>query len=121
MTPETFFENFAHLVDAPNGVQKLRELILQLAVRGKLVPQDLTDEPAVKLLERIRAEKARLVKEKKIRKADPLPPVTADEAPYELPQGWGWVKLGDISEIERGGSPRQSKTISLMPLMALIG
>lgn len=103
---QTFFDNFAHLADAPNGVQKLRELILQLAVRGKLVPQDLTDEPASKLLERIQAEKARLAKEKSIRKTDSMPPVTADEAPYELPKGWEWVTLGKITEIERGGSPR---------------
>lgn len=100
MTPEAFFENFAYLADAPNGVQKLRELILQLAVRGKLVPQDPTDEPAAKLLERIRAEKARLVKEKKIRKADPLPPVTATDAPYTLPQGWVWVRLADCLEYD---------------------
>jgi type I restriction enzyme S subunit len=94
---ETFFENFAHLADAPNGVQKLRELILQLAVQGKLVPQDPNDEPAAKLLARIRAEKARLVKDKKIRKTDPLLPVTADEAPYELSTGWEWVRLRDVS------------------------
>ena len=85
MNTETFFGNFAHLADAPNGVKKLRELILQLAVRGKLVPQDPIDEPAAKLLERIRAEKARLVKEKKILKVAPLPPISAEEAPYELP------------------------------------
>lgn len=102
MTPETFFENFAHIAEAPNGVKKLRELILQMAVRGTLVPQDSSDEPAAKLLERIRAEKARLVKEKKIRKADPLPPVAADEVPYALPQGWVWVRHGDIIELVSG-------------------
>lgn len=93
MTPETFFENFAHIAEAPNGVKKLRELILQMAVQGKLVPQDPSDEPASKLLERIRAEKARLVKEKKIRKSEPLPPVAADEMPHALPQRWVWVRL----------------------------
>ena len=93
----TFFDNFAELADAPNGVQKLRELILQLAVQGKLVPQDIADEPASKLLERIRAEKARLVKEKKIRKTEPLSPVTADEVPYELPGGWEWVRMSTIA------------------------
>jgi type I restriction enzyme S subunit len=64
MTIDTFFAHFGHLADAPNGVQKLRELILQLAVQGKLVPQDPDDEPASVLLERIEAEKKRLVKEK---------------------------------------------------------
>ena len=106
MTPEQFFADFGHLADAPNGVQKLRGLILQLAVRGKLVEQDPADEPTTSLLERIQAEKARLVKEKKIRKADPMPPVSAEEAPYELPKGWKWVRLGDIcTYIQRGKGP----------------
>jgi len=63
MELETFFEQFELLADAPNGVQKLRQLILQLAVQGKLVPQDPNDEPAEVLLERIEAQKKRLVKE----------------------------------------------------------
>jgi type I restriction enzyme, S subunit len=85
MELETFFEQFELLADAPNGVQKLRELILQLAVQGKLVPQDPNDEPASVLLERIEAEKKRLVKEGKIRKSQPLPPVKTDEVPFSLP------------------------------------
>jgi type I restriction enzyme S subunit len=100
MDRQTFFDNFAHIAEAPNGVKKLRELILQMAVQGKLVPQDSSDEPAAKLLERIREEKARLVKAKKIRKNEPLAPITADEVPYDLPQGWVWVRLGDIAEYD---------------------
>ncbi len=96
MTTKTFFANFGYLVDAPNGVKKLRELILMLAVQGKLVPQDRDDEPAGKLLERIRAERGRLVKEKKIKTMEPLPKVAVDEAPYEVPGGWEWVRLGEI-------------------------
>ena len=69
MKLETFFKHFDLLAEAPNGVQKLRELILDLAVRGKLVPQDANDEPAAVLLERIKKEKQRLVKEGKVRKA----------------------------------------------------
>jgi len=68
MNLETFFDNFELLSNAPNGVQKLRELILQLAVQGKLVPQDPNDEPASVLLEKIRAEKERLIREKKIKR-----------------------------------------------------
>ena len=88
MNLETFFNHFELLADAPNGVQKLRELILQLAVMGKLVPQDKNDEPASILLEKIKAEKAKLVKDKKIKKSKPLTPITDDEIPYNLPIGW---------------------------------
>ncbi|MDF4810927.1 restriction endonuclease subunit S, partial [Vibrio parahaemolyticus] len=66
------------------GVKKLRELILELAVRGKLVPQDPNDEPASVLLERIAAEKAQLVKEKKIKKPKALTPIN-DSKPFQIP------------------------------------
>lgn len=79
------------------GVKKLRELILELAVRGKLVPQDPNDEPASVLLERIAAEKAQLVKEKKIKKQKVLPEVTEQEAPFNVPKGWEWTRLGNLS------------------------
>lgn len=84
------------------GVKKLRELILELAVRGKLVPQDANDEPASELLKRIQAEKAKLVAEGKIKKEKPLSPITDDEKPFELPQGWELVKLGDIAYSQAG-------------------
>ncbi|WP_114765376.1 restriction endonuclease subunit S [Vibrio rhodolitus] len=86
------------------GIKKLRELILELAVRGKLVPQDPSDEPASVLLERIAAEKARLVKEKKIKKPKALPAIEDEEKPFELPQGWEWVRLGVIGNIFNGNS-----------------
>jgi len=77
-------------------ISKLRQSILQEAVQGKLVPQDPNDEPASVLLERIKEEKERLIKEGKIKKEKPLPPITEDEIPYELPEGWEWVRLGEI-------------------------
>ncbi|HCD7238333.1 TPA: restriction endonuclease subunit S [Klebsiella oxytoca] len=79
------------------GIKKLRELILELAVRGKLVPQDPNDEPASELLERIATEKAELVKQGKIKKQKPLPEISEDEKPFELPVGWEWVRLGFIT------------------------
>ncbi|THB29755.1 restriction endonuclease subunit S [Providencia sp. MGF014] len=79
------------------GIKKLRELILELAVRGKLVPQDPNDEPASELLKRIVAEKAELVKQGKIKKQKPLPEISEDEKPFELPEGWEWVRLGFIT------------------------
>lgn len=77
------------------GIKKLRELILELAVRGKLVPQDPNDEPASVLLERIAAEKAQLIKDKKIKKQKLLPEITKEEKPFELPTGWEWLRLTD--------------------------
>ena len=82
---------------APSGIQKLRGLILELAVRGKLVPQDAKDEPASELLKRITVEKARLVAEGKIRKDKPLAALGDDEKPFELPQSWEWVRLGNVT------------------------
>ncbi|CAM3562609.1 TPA: restriction endonuclease subunit S [Escherichia coli] len=84
------------------GIKKLRELILELAVRGKLVPQDPNDEPASELLKRIAAEKVELVKQGKIKKQKPLPEISEEEKPFELPEGWEWVRLGDFTNIIRG-------------------
>jgi len=86
-------------------ISKLRQSILQEAVQGKLVPQDPNDEPASILLERIKEEKERLVKEGKIKKEKPLPPISEDEIPYELPKGWEWVRLGEIGETHTGTTP----------------
>lgn len=88
------------------GLKKLRELILELAVRGLLVPQDPNNEPASHLLSKIAKEKAHAVKEGREKKGKPLPKIKADELPYELPIGWSWARFGAISTIERGGSPR---------------
>ncbi len=84
------------------GISKLRELILELAVRGKLVPQDANDEPASILLERVAAEKSELILKSKIKKAKALPDISDDEILYDLPQGWSYCRLGDITEIVRG-------------------
>ncbi len=95
MTVEMFFANFGHLADAPNGVQKLRELILQLAVQGKLVPQVPSDEPASVLLERIEVEKERLVKSGVVKKSKKTSLITESDRRFELPKSWQWVRLGD--------------------------
>lgn len=76
---------------------QLRQAILQAAVQGKLVSQNPHDEPASALLERIRAGKAKLVKVGKLKKDKSLPPITEDEIPYNLPDGWEWCRLGEIS------------------------
>ena len=102
MTAQDLIKAFDTLAESPNGIKRLRELVLQLAVRGKLVPQDPKDEPASKLLERIAAEKARLVKEKKIRKPKALPPVTDEEMPFEVPGGWAVTRLGEVVRVSSG-------------------
>ncbi|MEJ3985608.1 restriction endonuclease subunit S, partial [Salmonella enterica] len=91
------------------GIKKLRELILELAVRGKLVPQDPNDEPASELLKHIAAEKAELVKQGKIKKPKPLPEISEEEKPFELPEGWEWVRFGSIYEMEYGNNLPQEK------------
>ncbi|EXU79023.1 type I restriction endonuclease EcoAI subunit S [Comamonas aquatica DA1877] len=98
--------NLELLATAPGGVAKLRELILTLAVQGKLVPQDPGDEPASVLLQKIRAEKDRLIAEGTIKKDKPLAAIADEEKPFALPMGWEWVRLGDIcAYIQRGKGP----------------
>lgn len=87
------------------GIKKLRELILELAVRGKLVPQDSNDEPASELLKRIQAEKNKLVVEKRIKKDKSLQPIEKEEYPYDLPKSWEWVYLPDVSNYRIGKTP----------------
>ena len=125
---ELVIENYANKATALRELQDtfpeaLKKSILQEAVQGKLVPQDPSDEPAEALLERIRAEKQRLIKEGKIKKdkhesvifrrdnshyekLDGMERCIDDELPFEIPESWAWVRLGAVLEIARGGSPR---------------
>jgi type I restriction enzyme S subunit len=90
-------------------VKQLKQSILQEAIQGKLTEdwrkQNPDVEPASELLKRIKAKKEKLIKEKKIRKEKPLPPITQDEIPFELPDGWVWCRLGEIIELIMGQSP----------------
>ena len=87
----------------------LKSKVLDLAMRGKLVEQDQNDEPASVLLEKVKAEKEQLIKEKKIKKSKTLPPITDEEKPFDIPDSWEWVRLGNVLTILRGGSPRPIK------------
>lgn len=95
-------EHFDTLFTTEASVDALKQTILQLAVMGKLVPQDPNDEPASELLKRIAQEKAQLVKEGKIKKQKPLPPISDEEKPFELPEGWEWCRLGDCINLISG-------------------
>lgn len=91
------------------GIKKLRELILELAVRGLLVPQDPDDEPASELLKKIAAEKTKLVKEGKIKKEKPLPAIAKENIPSHVPSGWAPARLGTLFiSINSGGTPSKS-------------
>ncbi len=92
-----------------NYITDLRTSILQYAVQGKLVEQNPQDEPASELLKRIKAEKEQLIKEGKIKKEKTLPPITQDEIPYDLPQGWKWVRLGELGITTTGTTPSTNK------------
>jgi type I restriction enzyme S subunit len=102
-------QHFETAFAAPDGVPRLRELILKLAMQGKLVPQDPNDSPASELLRSIDAEKKRLVRQREIKAPKTLPEVTASDEPYSLPHGWQWVRLGAIGNIFNGNSINASE------------
>jgi type I restriction enzyme S subunit len=97
-----FIEHLPHLTVRPDQLKQLRQTILSLAVRGNLVRQDPADQPASGLLKLILSEKARLMKEGKIRKQRPQAEIEPEEIPFALPQGWVWVCLGDVIHLVSG-------------------
>ena len=106
-----FLENLDELIDAPNGIEKARELVLQIAVRGRLVKQDRDDESASELLKKIKAEKEKLISEGKIKKQRELQPIKEEEKPFVLPEGWEWVRNIELFEFERGNNPKDLNKI----------
>lgn len=97
-------EHFTTLFTTEESIDQLKQTVLQLAVMGKLVPQNPNDEPASVLLEKIAAEKAQLIKEKKIKKQKALPPIGEDEKSFELPDGWEWCRVWDVAHTITSGS-----------------
>jgi type I restriction enzyme S subunit len=102
MNADRLLSHYERIADAPDAISRLRRFVLDLAVRGKLVPQDPNDEPASELLKRIAAEKARLVKGGMIRKEKQLPEIKPEEAPFDLPLGWVWSRQGFATIIVQG-------------------
>jgi type I restriction enzyme, S subunit len=105
-------DGFDLAFDAPESVAPLRQAVLQLAVQGRLVEQDPADEPAGVLLERIRKEKARLVRKEKQKKVDPLSEVISDQQPFQIPGSWEWVRLATLITFgpSNGISPKAVET-----------
>ena len=93
-------------------VKKLRQQLLQDAVQGKLVEQDPNDEPASVLLKKIKAEKEKLIAEKKLKKEKELPPIKPEEIPFEIPDNWVWCRLGEIVNLVTSGSRDWAKYYS---------
>ena len=89
--------------------QAMKDKLLDLAIQGKLTDQRQEDGDARDLLKEIQAEKEKLIKEKKIKKEKPLPEIEADEIPFEIPKNWTWVRINDLFDVARGGSPRPIK------------
>ncbi len=102
-------DHFDTLFTTEWSIDRLKRTILQLAVMGKLVPQDPNDEPASELLKKIAAKKARLIKTGTIKKQKVLPPIEDDEKPFELPKGWEWARLPEIGELARGKSKHRPR------------
>jgi type I restriction enzyme S subunit len=102
---KTLAQHFDDLFTTEDSIDQLKQTILQLAVMGKLVPQDPKDEPASVLLERIREEKDRLVEEGKLKIEKPLPPISSNEIRYALPKGWAWCRMWDLGYIGNGSTP----------------
>jgi type I restriction enzyme, S subunit len=105
-------QHFGELYSVKATVAELRKTILQLAVMGKLVPQDPKDDPASELLKAIDLEKKKLVKEGKIKSSKPLPEISHDQVPYQLPLSWEWVRLGNITTLQNGFAFKSENYIS---------
>ncbi len=98
-----YFNHLPRLTTRPEHVQQLRQTILNLAVRGNLVPQNPKDEPASEMLARVREWRAEAVRKKLIRDPrKPLKTIALNESPYELPDGWAWARLGEVIYIQSG-------------------
>ncbi|MBS3199855.1 restriction endonuclease subunit S [Turicibacter bilis] len=113
---ETKDSLLSHAESQLNYTKKMREALLQEAIRGELVPQDENDEPASILLEQIKAEKERLIKEKVIKKQKELPPITDEEKPYELPEGWEWVRLGNVAQFNPRNKADNDSLVGFIPM-----
>jgi Restriction endonuclease S subunits len=102
MTPEILFEKFGLFADAPDAVERMRELTYQLAVQGKLVPQDPTEESAAILLERIHKARADLLGNRRSRGEAIATELDGDVLPHAAPAGWVWTSLGNVQVFTNG-------------------
>ena len=120
---QRMYAHFDVLFTTEASIDGLKQTLLQLAVMGKLVPQDPNDEPASELLKRIQAEKAKLIAEGKLKKEKPLASITGNEKPFDLPVGWMWARVPELGEFSRGKSkhrPRNDPSLFNPPIYPLV-
>ena len=112
-------DNFESIFQTPESMQDLRNVILQLAIEGKLVPQDDSDEPADELIKKIDGEKLKMIKDGGIRNQPQLKPIEKDEIPFEISETWTWKRLGEIcNKITDGEHISPFKTENGIPLLS---
>jgi type I restriction enzyme, S subunit len=112
MNPELLLAHFNRISKSPEAVPRLRKFILELAVRGKLVEQDSTEEPASELMRTIQAEKARLMREGEIKKLESFEPVTANDVPFPIPRSWEVIRMGWLArKLGAGSTPLGGKSV----------
>jgi type I restriction enzyme, S subunit len=114
MNADRLLAHYEQIADAPDAIARLRRFILDLAARGKLVPQDRNDEPAVELLKRIANEKAHLVKAGKIRTPKPIPALS--ETPFPIPANWRWSQLAEVGVLGPRNEAPDTLEVSFVPM-----
>ena len=116
MNADRLLALYDRVADAPDAVSRLRQFVLDLAVRGKLVEQDPADEPASELLRRIAVQKARLLKEGEIRKPRVVAPLDEDEVAFSLPTGWAWTQIAQLGVISPRNEAPDDHQASFVPM-----
>ena len=116
MNTDQLLAHFTQVADAPDAIPRLRQFILDLAVRGKLVPQDPNDEPASELLKRSKKEKARLVREGRMRKPKAIPALTEGDLPFPLPTSWRWSQIAEIGFLSPRNEVADDVQVSFVPM-----
>jgi type I restriction enzyme S subunit len=114
MNAKRLLKHYERIADAPDAIARLRRFILDLAVRGKLVPQDPKDEPASELLKRIAKEKARLVKAGEIRSLKPIPALS--ETPFQIPMNWRWSQIAETGMLSPRNEASDTTDASFVPM-----
>lgn len=109
MNTKILFENFDLIAQSPNGIQSLRDLVLRLAIRGKLVAQNNRDDSAQNLMKEIESIKMRLANDGQIRLPKPYPDISEKEIPFGIPPNWTWARIGEFCQLQTGATPSRAK------------